>query len=133
MSTSTELSKAMNDIVEDARVLMEATAAVAGDKVAKARKRLAAALERGHVDGEAGSDDSVGMLHETVGDVQRLLASALDRSKAKAGDVRDQVVEQAKTADKMIRDNPYRVMGIALGVGALVGLLVSVPICHKRS
>jgi len=47
MSRHTTPSKAFNDLVEDARVLMDATADVAGDKVAKARKRLASALERG--------------------------------------------------------------------------------------
>ena len=37
----------MTRLAEDARALMTATAAVAGDEVAEARKRLAAALERG--------------------------------------------------------------------------------------
>ena len=37
----------MSRLAEDARALMTATAAVAGDEVAQARKRLAAALERG--------------------------------------------------------------------------------------
>ncbi len=36
-------------LVEDARELMAATADVAGEKVSAARKRLAAALERGKV------------------------------------------------------------------------------------
>jgi ElaB/YqjD/DUF883 family membrane-anchored ribosome-binding protein len=35
----------MNSLAEDARALMAATADVAGDKVADARKRLAGALE----------------------------------------------------------------------------------------
>ena len=37
----------MGTLAEDARALMGATADVAGDKVAEARKRLAAALESG--------------------------------------------------------------------------------------
>lgn len=37
----------MNALAEDARGLMAATADVAGEKVSEARKRLAAALERG--------------------------------------------------------------------------------------
>src|SRR3954469_18443940 len=37
----------MGSLAEDARALMAATADVAGDKVAEARKRLAAALESG--------------------------------------------------------------------------------------
>ena len=35
-------------LAEDARALLDATAEVAGAKVGEARKRLAAALERGH-------------------------------------------------------------------------------------
>jgi ElaB/YqjD/DUF883 family membrane-anchored ribosome-binding protein len=37
----------MGTLAEDARALMAATADIAGDKVAEARKRLAAALESG--------------------------------------------------------------------------------------
>ena len=37
----------MNQLADDARALMTATADVAGEKVGEARKRLAAALERG--------------------------------------------------------------------------------------
>jgi len=37
----------MGTLAEDARALMSATADVAGEKVGEARKRLAAALERG--------------------------------------------------------------------------------------
>jgi ElaB/YqjD/DUF883 family membrane-anchored ribosome-binding protein len=37
----------MGTLAEDARALMAATADVAGEKVSEARKRLAAALERG--------------------------------------------------------------------------------------
>ena len=37
----------MSTLAEDARALMSATADVAGEKVGEARKRLAAALERG--------------------------------------------------------------------------------------
>jgi ElaB/YqjD/DUF883 family membrane-anchored ribosome-binding protein len=40
-------SNDMGTLAEDARALMSATADVAGEKVGEARKRLAAALERG--------------------------------------------------------------------------------------
>ena len=41
------ISNDMSQLAEDARALMLATADVAGEKVGEARKRLAAALERG--------------------------------------------------------------------------------------
>lgn len=79
-------------LAEDARALMAATADVAEAKVAEARKRLAAALERG-------KDISDG--------------------------ARDKVVEGAKAADEVVREHPYQAMGIAFGLGALLGYLVS--------
>jgi ElaB/YqjD/DUF883 family membrane-anchored ribosome-binding protein len=42
------VSDAMDTLAEDARNLMNATTDVAGEKVVEARKRLAAALERGN-------------------------------------------------------------------------------------
>ena len=48
MSKETQaISNDMGQLAEDAQALMAATADVAGEKVAEARKRLAAALERG--------------------------------------------------------------------------------------
>jgi len=82
----------MSTLAEDARALMVATADVAGEKVSEARKRLAAALERG---------------------------------KEIAGRVRDQAVEKAKAVDETVHEHPYRVMGLAFGVGVLVGILVT--------
>ena len=81
----------MGTLAEDARALMAATADVAGEQVAEARKRLAAAL---------------------------------DRAKKIAGCVRDKAVEGAKAADETVRENPYQAIGIAFGVGTLIGYLV---------
>jgi len=36
-----------------------------------------------------------------------------------------QAVSTAKATDKVIRANPYRSLGVALGIGALVGYAVS--------
>ena len=79
-------------LAEDARALMAATADVAGEKVADARKRLAAALDKG---------------------------------KEIYGRVREKAVEGAKAADETVRDHPYEAVGIALGVGALIGYLAA--------
>ena len=80
----------MDTLAEDARALMAATADVAGEKVAEARTRLAAALES---------------------------------AKEFAGRVRDKAVDGAKAADEVVRGYPYQAIGIAFGVGALVGCL----------
>jgi ElaB/YqjD/DUF883 family membrane-anchored ribosome-binding protein len=82
----------MSTLAEDARALMSATADVAGEKVADARKRV---------------------------------ADALESTKEIAGRVRDQAVEYAKATDEVIHEHPYKAIGIALGVGALLGYLAS--------
>ena len=82
----------LGTLAEDARALMSATADVAGEKVGEARKRLAAALEKG---------------------------------KEIYGRVKDKAVEGAKATDKAVHEHPYQAIGIALGVGALVGYLIA--------
>ena len=97
MSKQTKaISKDMGRLAEDARALIAATADIAGEKVEAARKRLEIALEDGK---------------EICGDV--------------CDDVRDMAVAEAKSADKAVRDNPYQAVAIGVGVGVLVGFLVS--------
>jgi len=86
-----QAEEADEHLVEDAQALLAATAHVAEEKVVDARKRLAAAIEKGK---------------ETWNNVQE---------KAVAG---------AKATDQVIRDHPYQAIGVALGVGALIGLLI---------
>jgi ElaB/YqjD/DUF883 family membrane-anchored ribosome-binding protein len=86
----------MGQLADDARALMTATADVAGEKVGEARKRLAAALERGK--------EIYGRVHE-------------------------QALESAKAADEVVHEHPYQAIGIAFGVGALIGYLASPRCC----
>jgi ElaB/YqjD/DUF883 family membrane-anchored ribosome-binding protein len=60
---------------------------------------------------------------EKVSEARKRLAAALDRAKEIAGRVRDKAVEGAKAADEAVRENPYQAIGVAFGVGALVGYL----------
>jgi len=85
-------SNDMGTLAEDARALMAATAEVAGEKVAEARKRLAAALERG---------------------------------KEICGRVREKAVECSKATDEAVHEHPYQAIGIALGVGAIIGYVLA--------
>ena len=86
------ISDDVSQLAEDARALMTATADVAGEKVGEARKRLAAALERG---------------------------------KEIYGRVREKAVDGAKAADVAVHEHPYQAIGIAVGVGALLGYLIA--------
>ncbi len=82
----------VQDLVEDTRALLAATADVAGDQVAAARERVASALEAAK---------------DTYAEAQK------------------NAVAGAKAADKVIRDHPYHAIGIAFGLGTLIGLLIS--------
>ena len=68
---------------------------------------------------------------EEVGEARKRLAAALDSAKEIAGRVRDKAVEGANAADQAVRDKPYQAIGIAFGVGALMGLLVMRPCCRS--
>ena len=60
---------------------------------------------------------------EKVSEARKRLAAALDNAKEIAGRVRDKAVEGAHAADEAVRENPYTAIGIAFGVGALLGYL----------
>jgi ElaB/YqjD/DUF883 family membrane-anchored ribosome-binding protein len=61
---------------------------------------------------------------EHVADVRKRLSAVLDKDKEMYDRVRDQAMEGVKAANVALHDHPYQAMGIALGVGALLGLLV---------
>jgi ElaB/YqjD/DUF883 family membrane-anchored ribosome-binding protein len=62
---------------------------------------------------------------EKVGEARQRLSAALASGKEMYGRVREKTIRGAKVADQTVRENPYQAMGLALGVGALIGYLVS--------
>lgn len=62
---------------------------------------------------------------EKVGEARKRLAAALENGKELYGRVRDKAVEGAKAADQTVRENPYQAIGIALGIGAVIGFLIA--------
>jgi ElaB/YqjD/DUF883 family membrane-anchored ribosome-binding protein len=53
------------------------------------------------------------------------LMSALETARESIEQVEEKVIAGAKVADRTIREHPYESIGIALGIGLLVGVLVS--------
>jgi ElaB/YqjD/DUF883 family membrane-anchored ribosome-binding protein len=77
------------------------------------------------------SRDVEAILHATAGqggeklaELRDRLSAALDTAKATCEDLQEKAVAGAKKADKTIRDHPYESIGIAFGVGLLIGVLV---------
>ena len=68
---------------------------------------------------------------DKVVEARKRLAAALESGKEIYGRVRDQAVERAKGVDETVRENPYQAMGIALGIGALIGILAAYR-CSRR-
>lgn len=83
-------------VISDAEELLRATASQAGDHIAAVRERIQDTLYRAKVK----------------------LAEA-------EGVVLDSTREMARAADDYVHDHPWRAVGIAAGVGLVVGLLIS--------
>jgi ElaB/YqjD/DUF883 family membrane-anchored ribosome-binding protein len=62
---------------------------------------------------------------QKFGEARHRVVETLGRAKETASRVRDQAVDYAKTADEAVRQHPYQALGIAFGVGAILGYLVS--------
>jgi ElaB/YqjD/DUF883 family membrane-anchored ribosome-binding protein len=60
---------------------------------------------------------------EKVNEARMRLAAALESGKVIYGRVRDKAVEGARAADEAVHEYPYQAIGIAFGLGALIGYL----------
>lgn len=85
----------MKLVVADAEELLRATANQAGDKVSELRGKI---------------QDHLATARSSLADAQ---AAMVDRAK-----------EVGRATDDYVQDNPWRSVGIAAGVGLLVGLLI---------
>ena len=67
---------------------------------------------------KAGANEMVEAGHESV----RRLGNAWDNAKS---NLQDKAVTSVKATDRVIRDHPYESLGIAFGVGVLIGVLIN--------
>ena len=86
----------MKVVVSDAEEILRATAGVAGEKVGELRERIIDRLRDAKV---------------RIADAEEML---VDRTKA-----------AARATDDYVNDNPWRAVGIAAGIGLLVGIIIS--------
>jgi ElaB/YqjD/DUF883 family membrane-anchored ribosome-binding protein len=94
--TKEKLAEDLKMVISDAEELLRATASQAGEKVASTRQKV---------------------------------QDSLQRAKAELAEVEDVLVEQgrqaARAADEYVRSNPWQSVGIAAGIGVIIGLLIS--------
>jgi ElaB/YqjD/DUF883 family membrane-anchored ribosome-binding protein len=74
---------------------------------------------------EQALSDTAGEAGDKFDELRERLRTALDNGRYSIERLRTETVRRAKQADQLVRENPYYAMGVAAGVGALVGILVS--------
>lgn len=96
--TTVSKDKLMQDlkiVISDAEELLRATASQAGEKATAAREKV---------------------------------QDSLHRAKVKLAEVEDIMIDKGKQAaratDEYVHDNPWRAVGIAAGIGLVIGLLI---------
>lgn len=101
MSTTTDISKDklmqdLQNVVTDAEELLRATASQTGERVAAARARI---------------EENLVVAKERLAVAERMV---IEKTK-----------EAATATDEYVHDNPWQAIGVAAGVGLLVGMLIS--------
>jgi ElaB/YqjD/DUF883 family membrane-anchored ribosome-binding protein len=62
---------------------------------------------------------------EKICEARKRLAAALDDGTGIYGHLGERAVEGVKAANRTVRENPYEAIGIALGLGAIIGCLAA--------
>jgi len=90
------------------------------------------ARERVKEDLHALMRDAEELLKATAGDMSEKaklartrLAEALEKAKVTYRQLEERTVAAARATDKVIREHPYESIGVAFGVGLLIGALVA--------
>ena len=91
-----KLMQDLRIVVSDAEELLRATASQAGEKVSEARERI---------------QENLAVAKEHLAAVQQRVA--------------EKTRQAARVTDDYVHENPWRAVGIAAGVGLIVGLLIS--------
>lgn len=94
-----------------------------------ARERMVTDLRTLARDAEDLLRATAGDASEKVKEARARLGSALERAKSTCQDAQGQTIATAKAAvkkaDTVIRGHPYESIGVAFGVGLLIGVLVT--------
>jgi len=87
-------------------------------------EKLVADLKVLSHDAEAMLQATAGQTGEKMAELRKKLTSALESAKTTCNQLEEKAIAGAKVADQTIREHPYESMGVAFGVGLLIGVLV---------
>jgi ElaB/YqjD/DUF883 family membrane-anchored ribosome-binding protein len=94
-----------------------------------ARQRVVADLKALFRDSEDLLKATAGDMNEKVKEARARVICALERARETCGDLQDQTAATARVAankaDTVIRLHPYESIGVAFGIGLLIGVLVT--------
>lgn len=68
---------------------------------------------------------TAGEVNEKTKQARARLSQTLEKAKESAVVLQEKAAEKAKVADEMIRQHPYESMGVAFGLGLLLGVIVN--------
>jgi ElaB/YqjD/DUF883 family membrane-anchored ribosome-binding protein len=89
------------------------------------REKLASALKTVVRDAEELMKATAGEAGEKLGEIRTRLAAALDAAKATCGRLEEKTIAVAEATDRVICEHPYQSIGIAFGLGLLIGVLAA--------
>ena len=89
------------------------------------RNALARDLKAAVHDAEALLQATANDASEKAKEARTKLSEAIGRAKASCQQLEQKATAAAKAADRVIRDHPYESIGVAFGVGLLIGVLVA--------
>ena len=64
-------------------------------------------------------------LNEKASAARARLEESIENAREKIAELEEGVKDQAKAADEYVREHPWQSAGVALGVGLILGLLIS--------
>jgi ElaB/YqjD/DUF883 family membrane-anchored ribosome-binding protein len=68
--------------------------------------------------------DETNRLETEKGQIRANLENVIEKAKDVCERLQNQTAAAAKATDKTVREHPYEAMGVAFGLGVLVGFLV---------
>lgn len=88
-------------------------------------EKLVTDLKRVMQDSEELLADSKDVVGEKAHRMRERLAETIEAAKATCRKLEEKAIAGAKATDKAVHEHPYPAMGVAFGVGLLIGVLVA--------